>query len=109
MATIRNGRISTTFPYNKVHGIPELDLDDLDCDHSAGAPASIASASPASTTARAERRNIGRAEPCFITKQTAYSHVKAHWVNAVRNDKRMKFSVVSFRSLFPTTMTKTMN
>jgi len=109
MATIRNGRISTTLPYIKVYGIPELDLGDLDCAHSAGTAVTDGSDSDASTTARAERKNISRAEPCFITKQTAYSHKKAHWVNAVRNDKRKKFEVVCFRLLFPVTVIKTMN
>lgn len=49
-----------------------------------------------STTSRA--RNIDREEPCFITKSVSYTHERAHWVNAVRNDPIAKEQVVRILS-----------
>ncbi|KDR70854.1 hypothetical protein GALMADRAFT_811416 [Galerina marginata CBS 339.88] len=39
-------------------------------------------------TARETRRNISRAEPCFITKRHSYTLERVHWVDAVSKDKR---------------------
>jgi hypothetical protein len=91
MATIREGKISTTFNYNKIKVVPELDLPALVRSHSGGAP----SVSSISTSIRSESRKIGREESCFITKGHAYSLEKAHFVNAVRRDENLKADVVS--------------
>lgn len=91
MATIRDGKISTTFNYNKIRAVPELDLPALVRPHSGGAP----SVSSISTSIRSESRKIGREESCFITKGHAYSLERAHFVNAVRRDENLKADVVS--------------
>jgi hypothetical protein len=91
MATIRNGRISTTFNYNKIKEIPNLGLPALVRPHSAGVP----SVSSVTSSVKSENRKISRAEPCFITKQHAYSLEMAHFVNAVRHDTALKGDVVS--------------
>lgn len=95
MATIRNGRISTTFKYAKISGIPELSLGSLEREYSDQDLHSVASvSSSASTRAVKERRKISRGEGCFITKQPGYYLERAHWVNAVRKDATLKFEVV---------------
>jgi len=93
MATIREGKISTTFNYNKVVEVPELGLPALFRVHSCGVP-SVASITTSSSV-RTESRKISRAEPCFITKQPSYSLAKAHFVNAVRKNKLLKVDIVS--------------
>ena len=97
MATIRNGRISTTttFKYAKISGVPELSLGSLEREYSDQDLQSVASvSSSASTRAAQERRKISRGEGCFITKQPGYYLEKAHWVNAVQKDATLKFEVV---------------
>jgi hypothetical protein len=48
--------------------------------HSAG----VASATSTSSTDRlASDRTIYQAEPCFITKISAYTHQQVHWINAI--------------------------
>ena len=93
MSTIHNGRITTTYNYNKVREIPEYNLPALHRTHSLGA-ASVTSSS-ASTTPRESRRCIKRSEVCFITKQFSYGLEIAHWVSAVRKDRKVKAEVVS--------------
>lgn len=95
MATIRNGRNSTTFKYPKISGIPELSLGSLEREYSDQDLHSVASvSSSASTRAVKERKKISRGEGCFITKQPGYYLERAHWVNAVRKDTTLKFEVV---------------
>ena len=95
MATIRNGRISTTFKYAKISGVPELSLGSLEREYSDQDLQSVASvSSSASTRAVQEGRKISRGEGCFITKQRGYYLERAHWVNAVRKDAMLKFEVV---------------
>lgn len=86
MATIRNGRISTTINYNKIKAIPDLGLPALVRPHSGGVP------SVSSVTS--ESRKISPAEPCFITKQHAYGLEMAHFVNPVRRGAVLKGDVV---------------
>ncbi|PPQ88808.1 hypothetical protein CVT25_010459, partial [Psilocybe cyanescens] len=94
MATIRNGRISTTFKYAKIIGVSELSLESLDREYSDKDLQSVASvSSAASMKAAQERRKISPAEGCFITKQPGYHLERAHWVNAVRKDASLKFEV----------------
>ncbi|KXN85511.1 hypothetical protein AN958_11236 [Leucoagaricus sp. SymC.cos] len=94
MATIRNGRISTTFKYTKIIGVPDLSLESLEREYSDKDLQSVASvSSSASTRAAQERRKISRAEGCFITKQPGYHLERVHWVNAVRKDAMLKFEV----------------
>jgi hypothetical protein len=83
MATIRDGTISTTFNHKKIKAIPELNLPALTRPHPGGAPS-------VSSSIRNETRNIGRDEPCFITKQYGYGLEKAHFINAVDRDKSLK-------------------
>ena len=93
--TICNGRISTTFKYAAITGVPALSLEPLECEYSDNDLQSVASvSSSASTRAVQERRKISRAEGCFITKQPGYHLERAHWVNAVRKDAMLKFEVV---------------
>lgn len=67
--------------------------------HSSGA---LSVASSISTN-RVEKRNVGRAEVCFVTNDPSYVHEQAHWINAIRGreekDKEMKHKVVSGRCL----------
>jgi hypothetical protein len=93
MATIRDGRISTTFNYNKIKAIPELGLLALTRTHSGGVPS--VHASSITSSIRMESRTISRVEPCFVTKQHTYSVERAHFVNAVRHDEVVKTDVVS--------------
>lgn len=93
-----NQRLSTTFAYSKVAAVDDFDVAELVRDHSAGAASQTSS--NASTTARETRRNISRAEPCFITKRPSYTLERAHWVNAVRNDPSRKKLIVSYQSLY---------
>ena len=90
MATIRNGRISTSFNHNKIKVIPELGLPALNRSHSA----TVASVSSVTSSLR-ETREMSKAEPCFITRQNGYSLEKAHLVNAVRNNPTLKSEIVS--------------
>ena len=95
MATIRNGRISTTFKYNKISGVPELSLPPLDREYSEGTgsyQSTVSGSSAASETE--EHRKISRAEGCFITKQPGFHLQKVYWVNAVQKNKVLKFEVV---------------
>lgn len=102
MATIRNGRISTTFKYAKIIGVSELSLESLDREYSDKDLQSVASvSSAASMKAAQERRKISPAEGCFITKQPGYHLERAHWVNAVRKDASLKFEVVRLMNSFP--------
>jgi hypothetical protein len=95
MATIRNGRISTTFKYAKISGVPELYLESLEREYSDQDLQSVASvSSSASTRAAQELRKISRAEGCFVTKQPGYYLERAHWVNALRKDATLKLEVV---------------
>ncbi|KAF8800097.1 hypothetical protein BYT27DRAFT_7200604 [Phlegmacium glaucopus] len=89
-----NRKLSTTFAYNKVVAVHEFDVAELVRDHSAGAPSQASS--DASTTARETRRNISRAECCFITKRPSYTLERAHWVNAVRKDPSRKRTIEEF-------------
>ncbi|KDR80413.1 hypothetical protein GALMADRAFT_1196707 [Galerina marginata CBS 339.88] len=100
MATIRNGKISTTFKYVKIVGIPDLSLEPLEREYSDSELQSVASVS-SSTSARAanERRKISRAEGCFITKQPGYHLERAHWVNVVRKNARLKYEVVRLKKI----------
>ena len=93
MATIRDGRISTTFNYNKIKAIPELGLPALKRQHSADIPS--VSSVVSSTADRTEDRKVNRAEPCLITKQHGYSLELAHFINAVRRDPDEKYRIVS--------------
>jgi hypothetical protein len=92
MATIRDGEISTTFNYRKIKAIPELGLPALIRTHSAGVPS--VSSSVASST-RSASKKIKRDEPCLVTKQYGYGLGKAHFINAVRRDKSLKWDLVS--------------
>lgn len=97
MATIRNDRISTTFKYAKIFGIPEFSLEPMEHAYSDEDLKSVVSvSSSAGTKAAQERRKISRKEGCFITKQTGYHLKRAHWVNAVRKDTRLKYNVEIF-------------
>jgi len=93
MATICDGRISTTFNYNKIKVIPELSLLALTRTHSGGIPS--VHASSITSSIRMESQTISRAEPCFVTKQHTYSVERAHFVNAVCHDEVVKTDVVS--------------
>src|ERR1700678_1116014 len=93
MSIVRNGRISTTFKYAKISGVPELSLLSLDRKYSDESYQPTVSGSSAASGAE-ERRKISRAEGCFITKQPGFHLEKAHWVNAVRKNARLKFEVV---------------
>ena len=42
-----------------------------------------------------KNRKISRAEPCFLTKQQAYSLEMAHFVDPVCRDSDMKRNIVS--------------
>lgn len=50
----------------------------------------------ASSTRLASNRTIDRAEPCFITNVSAYTHQQAHWINAIRgsDDKHADATVL---------------
>lgn len=89
MATIRNGRISTTTHYKDVKAIPELGLPALVRTYSGGAP-SISSDSDTSST----NETINPAEPCFITKGHSYALKMAHFVNASQHDAAQEGDVV---------------
>jgi hypothetical protein len=93
MSIVRNGRISTTFKYAKISGVPELSLLSLDREYSDGSYQPTVSGSSAASGAE-ERRKISRAEGCFITKQPGFHLEKAHWVNAVRKNALLKYEVV---------------
>jgi hypothetical protein len=86
----------TDFAYDKVEAVDAFAVPALHRDHSLGLP-SVAS-SAASTTTREMRRNISRAEPCFITKRPSYALEGAHWVNPVRKDTARKLQVVTGRA-----------
>jgi hypothetical protein len=95
MATIRDCKISTTFNYNKVKEVPELNLPALVRVHSCGVPSVASVTTSSSVTGRSESRKISRAEPCFVTKQPSYCLQRVHFVNVVRKDKLLKIDIVS--------------
>lgn len=70
-----NNKITTTFPLSKLEEVPAWSAPAVArAPHSAG----VSSASSASN------RTVDRAEPCFITKASAYTHKQVHWVNTIR-------------------------
>lgn len=95
MATIRDGKISTTFKYVKVRNVPELALGAVDREYSDGSYQPTVSGSSVTSGAE-ERRQISRAEECFITKRPGFYLKKAHWVNAVRKNVWLKKNVENF-------------
>jgi len=90
-------KLTTTFSLAKLQAVERAP-------HSAGAKS-------AATTRGASDRTIDRAEPCFITNVSAYTHQQAHWINAIRGDddkhadamalvassKSLSFAHMSFR------------
>ena len=94
MAAIHAERITTSFPYNMIDSNSDLGLPSLHRPHSLG-KASIQSGLTGETSKREAKRNIKRSEPCFVTKRISYTLERAHWINAVQNDRHLKAKVVS--------------
>ena len=99
-------KLTTTFSLAKLQGVSAWSAQAVErAPHSAGAK------SAATFTRGASDRTIDRAEPCFITNVSAYTHQQAHWINAIRgNDdkhadamalvassKSLSFAHMSFR------------
>jgi len=82
-------KLTTTFAYHTVEDVADFNLSALERDHSTGAPSEAPS-----TTARATRRIISRAEPCFVTKQRSYTLERVHWVNTVKKNPLRKKEIV---------------
>jgi len=81
MSVLFANKLSTSFAYNEVGAVPDFGVGALVRNHSAGAVSQTSSA-----TTRQTRRNIDRAEACFITKRPSYTHETVHWVNAVKKN-----------------------
>jgi len=90
-------RLTTSYSFSKVPAVESWNTPEITpAPHSNGAE----SVRSLSTTSRA--RNIDREEPCFVTKSVSFTHERAHWVNAVRNDLITKGQVVrTLSSLLP--------
>ena len=74
-------KITTTFSLAKLQEVSAWNAQAIGrAPHSAGAK------SAASSTRGASDRTVDRAEPCFITKVSAYTHQQAHWINTIRGN-----------------------
>jgi len=84
-------KLTTTFPLSKLQEVSAWSAPAV-----ARAPHSAGVKSAASSTRLASDRTIDRAEPCFITKVSAYTHQQAHWINAIRgkDDKHADATVL---------------
>jgi len=90
-------KLTTTFPLAKLQGVPVWNAPAV-----ARAPHSAGVKSAASSTRLASDRTIDRAEPCFITNGSAYTHQQAHWINAIRGkDDKHADATVSVVSPYP--------
>jgi len=94
MSVLFANKLSTSFAYNEVEAVPDFGVGALVRNHSTGAVSQTPSA-----TARQTRRNIDRAEACFITKRPSYTHETVHWVNAVKKNPDLKEKIVCSLSL----------
>lgn len=94
--------LTLTLRYPLMSALIKLDAVDawgapsvLRAPHSSGAVFFASSTS----TSRVEKRNIDRAEACFITNDSSYVHEQAHWINDIRGkeekDKVLKIKIVS--------------
>ena len=94
--------LSTTFSLSKLQAVPEWNAEAV-----VPAPHTGGAGSAASSTRLA---TIDRAEPCFITNVSAYTHQQAHFINAIRgkSDKQadgmaaVGKSMASFRTFAQT-------
>ena len=84
-------KLTTTFSLAKLQEVAAWNAQAVGrAPHSAGAK------SAASSTRGASDCTIDRAEPCFITNASAYTHQQAHWINAIRgNDDKHADATVS--------------
>ena len=72
-------KLTTTVSLAKLQGVSAWNAQAVErAPHSAGAK------SAASSTRGASDRTIDRAEPCFITNVSAYTHQQVHWINVIR-------------------------
>ena len=85
MSTLLNfaglSKLSTTFSLSKLQAVPQWNAEAV-----VPAPHSGGASSAASSTRLASDRAIDRAEPCFITNVSAYTHQQAHLINAIRGN-----------------------
>ena len=84
-------KITTTFSLSKLQEIPAWNaLEVVRAPHSGGLE------SAASSTRVGSARTIDRAEPCFITNVSAYTHQQTHLINAIRgsSDKHVDDTAV---------------
>jgi len=90
-------KLTTNFPLSKLQEVPAWNAPAV-----ARAPHSAGVKSAASSTRLASDRTIDRAEPCFVTKASAYTHQQAHWINAIRGkDDKHTDAMVLVVSLYP--------
>ena len=90
-------KLTTTFSLAKLQEVPAWNARAVGrAPHSAGVK------SAANSTRLASDRTIDRAEPCFITNASAYTHQQAHWINAIRGDEHVD-ATVSVVRLYPVT------
>ena len=92
MSTDPNGvtKLTTNFSLAKLQGVSAWNAQAVEqAPHSAGAK------SAASSTRGASDRTIDRAEPCFITNTSVYTHQQAHWINTIRGSNADTMALVA--------------
>ena len=74
-------KLSKTFSLSKLQAVPQWNAEAV-----VPAPHSGGASSATSSTRLASDYTIDRAEPCFITNVSAYTHQQVHFINAIRGN-----------------------
>jgi hypothetical protein len=87
-------KLTTTFPLTELQAVPEWGAETvLRAPHSGGC------SSGASSTSLGTNRTIDRAEPCFVTNASAYTHHQVHMIS--RGTSSLADLVVVSKSFIP--------